>query len=370
MPNIFKVFDEDLQPTDVMCRGRKLPSQPAGVAAGKVYVGSDIGEIDYQGDRPKPGDLVMIIGDRARKITESGAAVPSMRAPTFEEGCRCKCRSVSGQVFWSNPISNTPMILILDDDGTLRQVIKSPEVFKIAGLAVDGDTPYNLYVMDDRTLLTNQITDATPDSQTPGKSTYCLHTFVLTAGQYVWSSLVEMADPGLPSSPFFFDERIWVTDNNANGDLEDPPATWPANCMNVISGLLYITKSIAPARYLTWNGAAFTTHNLTQGGVNLDKGLRGMIVKGLDQPGKSALFYVLDWHGRDRFSEDGSGYEIVQFTQDDVVTRRLQTTGLASPTQLMIVCNRIVALNTNYMGRTSFSTGTNNGIAIPAGVPP
>jgi hypothetical protein len=370
MPNIFRIFDEDLRPADVMCRGRKVPSQPASVTPGKVYMGSDIGEIDYQGDRPRPGDLVMIVGDKARKFAETGAAVPSMRAPTFGKDCRCKCLTVDGQVFWANPLSNTPMILVLDDDGTLRQVVKGSQLFKIAGIAVDAESPFNMYVLDDRTLLENQITDATPDTQTAGKSTYCLHTYTFAGGAYSWSSVIEMADPGLPASPFFFDERVWVTDNNTNGQLEDPPAAWPANCMTVINGLLYITKSIRPARYMTFNGASFTTHNLTEGGSNLNLGLRGQIVKGLDKPGKAALFYVLAWHGADRFSEDGSGYEIVQFTADDVVTKRLSVTSLASPTQLMIVCNRLVVLNTDYMGRTSFDTGSNNGDSIPQGSPP
>jgi hypothetical protein len=176
--------------------------------------------------------------------------------------------------------------------------------------------------------------------------------------------------PAFLPVPFFFDERIWVTDSNVNGDLEDPPAAWPGNCMSVIDGLVYIPFSIRPARYLTWNGASFTTHTLTEGGSDLARGLRGQIVQGLDQPGKAALFYVLSWFGQDRASEDGSGYEIVQFTATDEVTRRLSTTGLASPTQLMIVCNRIVALNTDYMGRAAFQSGTNNGAVIPAGSPP
>jgi hypothetical protein len=370
MPNIFRIFDEDMRPDDVMCRGRKVPSQPQSVTPGKVYIGSDLGEIDYQGDRPRPGDVVMVIGNRARKIAETGAAVPSMRSPTFTDDCRCKCQSVQGQVFWVNALSNTAMILVIDDDGTLRQVIKDAQMFKAAGIAVDSAAPYNLYVLDDRTLLENQITDATTDTQTAGKSTYCLHTFALSAGQYTWASMVEMADPGLPAEPFFIDERIWVTDNNANGQLEDPPAAWPANCMTVIDGLLYITMSIRPAHYLTWDGASFTTHTLQEDGADLDRGLRGQIVKGLDKPGKSALFYVLSWPGHDRFSEDGSGYEIVQFTDADVVTRRLSTTGLASPTQLMVVCNRIVALNTDYMGRAAFQTATNNGKVIQTGSPP
>lgn len=370
MPNIFRVFDEDLRPADVMCRGRKVPSQPVSVTPGKVYMGSDIGEIDYQGNRPRPGDIVMVIGDKARKVAETGAAVPSMRMPTFGKDCRCKCQTVQGQVFWANPLSNVPMIVILDDDGTFRQVISGSQLFKIAGIAVDPETPFNMYVLDDRTLLENQISDATPDTQTPGKSTYCLHTYTLAGGAYSWSSVVEMDDPGLPPEPFFFDERVWVTDDNADGQLEDPPAAWPANCMNVIGGLLYITMSMLPARYLTWNGTSFTTHNLTEAGSDLSRGLRGQVVKGLEKPGKAALFYVLSWVGHDRFSEDGSGYEIVQFTEDDLITKRLSVTSLGSPTQLMIVCNRIVVLNTNYMGRTSFDTGSNNGDVIPAGSPP
>jgi hypothetical protein len=114
-------------------------------------MGSDLGEIDYQGDRPRPGDVVMVIGNRARKFAETGAAVPSMRMPTFTDDCRCKCRNVQGQVFWVNAISNTAMILVIDDDGTLQQVIKDAQMFKAAGIAVDSAAPYNLYVLDDRT---------------------------------------------------------------------------------------------------------------------------------------------------------------------------------------------------------------------------
>lgn len=371
--NLFEVLWKGTPRAKPLAVTRRLPSQPADTPTGKVYGGVDVGFIDWSGEKPRAGEEVVILDDGARKVAMAGQSVAAMRAPTFAQPCNCKCSGLTGTIFWGNPIQTGPYIVIMDADGTIRQTLNPPEMYRIAGIAVDPDAPYTMYVLDDRTRLDNFRSDAVPDDQTAGVMTYVLHTFTQSAGSYSWAGQVEMADPGLPASPFFVSELDWVTESAADGQLNDPPAAYPTNCMTVLDGVLHITMSLTPARYLTFNGTSFTTHNLTVGGVNLDKGLRGMIVRGLAKPGKAPLKYILAWWGFDGFAEDGSGgYEVLQFNDADEVTKRFANDDvLKSPTALMIVCNRILILNTNYYGRTEDGgSGSLNGSFIQSGSPP
>jgi len=365
--NIFEVIWKGKPRSEPLARTRRIPSQPAATPADKLYVGADIGYVDWEGEKPLAGDEVVIVKEGARQVAMAGQNVGQMRAPTFGNLCNCKCASATGTIYWCNPIQTGPYIVIMDSTGAIQQTLNPPELFRIAGVAVNPESPYTMYVLDDRTKLENFRTDASTEEQIAGVSTYVLHTFTQSGGSYSWSSLVEMADPGLPANPFFVNELDWVTESAANGQLDDPPAAYPTNCMSVIDGVLHITMSIRPAHYLTFNGATFTTHNLVIGATNYNKGLRGMIVTGLAKPGKAVLKYVLAWDGYDGRNEDGiGGYEILQFNDSDQITRRLTNDiALQSPTALAIVCNRLLVLNTDFYGRTEDGgSGSLNGTQI------
>lgn len=371
--NLFEVLWKGKPRSRPLAVTRRLPSQPADTPQGKVYGGVDVGFIDWSGERPQAGEEVVIMDDSGRKVALGGQTPSAMRAPTFGQGCTCRCRVTGGTIFWGNPIHTGPYLVIMDADGTIRQTLNPSQMYRIAGIAVDPVSPYTMYVLDDRTRLNNFRTDASPNSQVAGVSTYALHTFTQSGGTYSWSGVVEMANPGLPATPFFINELDWVTESAAGGQLDDPPATYPTNCMTVLDGVLHITMSLLPARYLTFNGSSFTTHNLTLGGANYNKGLRGMIVRGIEKPGKPVLKYVLAWWGFDGFAEDGSGgYEVLQFNDADEITKRLSNDeALKSPTALAVVCNRLLILNTNFYGRTEDGgSGSLDGSFIQSGTPP
>jgi hypothetical protein len=371
--NIYEVLWKGKPRAEPLARSRRLPSQPANTPSDKVYGGVDLGFIDWQGERPGAGDEVVILSEGGRKLALAGQNVAAMTAPTFGSLCRCKCAGTGGTIFWGNPIHTGPYLLVMDATGAIQQTLNPPELYRVAGLAVDAAEPHTLYVLDDRTRLDNFRTDASPDDQVAGTSTYALHTFTQSGGSYSWAGVVELADPGLPTSPFFVSELDWVTNSAADGQLDDPPATYPTNCMAVIDGVLHLTMSLLPARYLTFDGASFTTHNLTLGGANYAKGLRGMIVTGLAKPGKAPLRYVLAWLGFGGFAEDGSGsYEVLQINEADEITKRLTNDeALKSPTALAVVCNRLLILNTHYYGRTEDGgSGSLNGSFIQSGSPP
>jgi hypothetical protein len=355
-------------------RQRIVPSQPAGVEPGKVYLGADVGEVDYSGVAPRPGDQVVIQGSTARRIVVTGQGIPPMHAPTFAETCICKCPSRDGTIVWANPIQTGPYIVIMDGNGAFKQTLNPPQIFRIAGVAVDSASPFTMYVLDDRTRLNNFKRDISPDTQIAGVSTYALHIFVNSGASYSWSGVVEMPDPGLPSPPFFINDLDWVTRDISGGDgLNDPPSAYPTNCMSVIDGILHITMSKLPARYLTFNGSSFITHNLTFGGINYSKGLRGSIVTRLTRPALASRRYVLAWLGFGGFSEDGSGsYEVLEFNTANQITKRLSNDAiLKSPTALQSVCNRLLLLNTNFYGRTEDGTSASlNGSLIQSGSPP
>jgi len=373
MRNLFELLWKNKRRPEPLARMRLLPSQPANTPSDKIYGGVEVGFIDFNGEKPVAGEQIVILQEHGRRVALTGQQAAPFTAPTFATPCRCNCAGTAGTVFWGNVIQTGPYILVMDPTGAIQQAINPPELYRIAGIAVDPETPYSMYVLDDRTRLNNFRTDASPNDQVAGVSTYALHTFTQAGGVWSWSSVVEMADPGLPTTPFFVSEIDWVTTNAASGQLDDPPAAYPTNCMSVIDGVLYITLSLRPARYLTFSGGVFTTHNLTFAGVNLDKGLRGMIVTGLARPGKSALRYVLAWWGYDGFAEDGSGgYELLQFTDANVITKRLSDDNtLKSPTAIAIVCNRVLILNTNLYGRTEDGGGGSlNGSTIQSGSPP
>jgi hypothetical protein len=322
--NIFEAIWKGKPRAEPLARTRRLPSQPVDTPADKIFAGADMGFIDWSGEKPAAGEEVVILHDAGRQVALAGQGVPAMREPTFGNPCQCKCNGQAGTIFWGNPIQSGPYLLIMGADGTIRQTLNPSQLYRIAGIAVDANAPYTLYVLDDRTRLNNFRTDASPDTQVAGVSTYALHTFTQSGGSYAWASVVELADPGLPAAPFFFGELDWVTNSAADGQLDDPPATYPTNCMSVIDGVLHLTMSLLPARYLTFSGGTFTSHNLTFAEANYEKGLRGMIVTGLAKPGKTALRYVLAWWGYGGHAEDGSGgYEVLQFNAQNQITKRL-----------------------------------------------
>lgn len=362
--NLFE-FLRDRNRRDKLSRQRLLPSQPEGTTPDRVYAGSDIGEIAFTGERPEAGDFTVIVGQAPRAVALS-PQTPGLSAPLFGNSCRCKCGSGLGTIVWSCPIHSGPYLLLIDSGGTIRQAISSANIFRIAGVALDPNPPNNLYVLDDRTRLTNWVPINSMVSQTPGISTYVLHTFQLAGGSYVWSSLVEMADPGLPVEPFYINDLQWVTFGPTSA-LTDPPATYPTNCMSVIEGQVYIPMSMRPARYQVWDGSSFTTHSLSLNGQPYNKGLRGTILTGIGKPGRPTTRYALAWDGYGGRSDIANptfyplGYEVVAFdTNDNVIQRFANTEELLSPTALMLICNRVFVLQATSYGR--IETGTGEGV--------
>jgi hypothetical protein len=318
----------DVQP---IAHERVVPSQPIGTEPGKVFVGSDLGEVDYSGEPPQAGDLITILGRPGRQMAITGQSVPSLTTPTWSPGCRCNCPTAGGVAFYMQSAARNSAILAMDGStGLLLQLFGLADLWFGRGIAVDPQAPYHLYVLDDRRVLDKLQTEA---NNTPTRGYFTIVTFALSGGQYVATNYLDLTDP--------FPTPAIVADFPGIG-LEsqdrDPP-NFTTQGLAVIEGDLILTMHNAPARYIAITNGVAVTHTLTQNSVPLAMGLRGQIVTLSQQPAKKSNRYAI--------ATDGVNYQLVEFNSSDVVSRTFDLEAFPPPAQLASVCNRLLLLSTS-----------------------
>lgn len=315
------------KPPEPDTRLRRLPAQPGDVPAGYVWVGPEEGYMPYVGVRPQPGDLIAIVGNGARGYVTSPMAGEAMRWPTFVQGCRCTCPGTAGIVVYSTTCRSVVNLIALDaTTGNVLQFFGMNELggiggnfngrFQVIAAALDPTAPYDLYVMDDRRFWNQRQLDS---HLSPHRGYFTLVRFALSGGQYVAAEYVDLLDPG----------SVGFTEN-------DPPAL-ETNFLSVVAGVPLVTLENAPARYLSISGGVATTHALAQGGGDVALGLRGPIVTVPQRPGRSSRRYVVGTNGTD--------FTLIEFSNEDVVTRTLTLSDLSFPYHPIGFCNRLLILN-------------------------
>lgn len=332
MGNLYELLtdpDRD-RPEEPFVRQRVVPLQPGVVTPGRVYMGSDLGEVEYTGEKPRPGDLAMITGTTARKIAHTGQQVASFREPLFAGGCRCRCPGPGGLVFYLSFARQTATVHVINGTtGELLRLVGRKELgysgtgsTYSAAVAVDPEPPHNLYVMDDRRLYTRVRTNDDPDL---ARGYFGVATFVVSGGEYVfsaWNPLDDPVDPLISIPPV----------------ETDPPAI-PGNCLSVIDGLPLVTMRESPARYQSLSGGIFTMHTLTLNGSPYVKKLRGNIVSVEDRPARRNDRFVIA-------TTDDATFELVQFNGlTDEIRTVIPVEIPATARQLATVCNRLILLS-------------------------
>lgn len=323
------VPDVPAQPPPI--RQKQLPAQPTDVPPGMVWAGPEDGLVPYSGTKPRPGDLIAIVGGTARRFVTSGMAGEAMRWPTFSGGCRCQCPGNAGLVVYSSSCRDTANLIALDAvTGDVLQFFGMNELGTIGGLvningftsfqsvavAIDPVSPYDLWAVDDRRFWLTRRLDSAP---TAVRGYFTLVRYEITAGQYVATDYVDLDDPG-----------------TTGGTPNDPPA-FGTNFLSVLNGLPVISLQNSPARYLSASGGVITEHSLLLDGSPYDRGLRGNIATVTQAPARASRHYVM--------GTDGSGFEVIEFNDNDEVTRVLPITGMDFPFHLAAFCNRLLVLN-------------------------
>lgn len=326
-----------------LVRQRRLPAQPAEVPPGYVWVGADDGLVPYSGVKPRPGDLIGIVGSGTRRFVMSPLAKEPLRWPTFPQGCRCRCPARAGTAFFLSKAGLVANLLAIDaDTGDLLQVFGMADLgfFSqiLAGMgpsiACDDANPFDLYVLDDLRTHATWRTDAEPLN---ARRYFVLVHYTFTGGQYEPSSRYDLIDPYVRGSES--DPLTLLPAQEPNS-----PAV-PGNCLSVMDGVAHITLRDAPPRYLSIEDDAETEHALT-GDVDSGMALLGNIVRVHDKPGRAAERYVL------ATDVDTNEFELWRFNASDVVTKRVALgsyVGLA-PVQLAVSCNQIYVLIGEQIG--------------------
>ena len=319
---------------ETMVSHRILPAQPANLPPGRIFAGVDLGLVEFDGPRPQPGDLVVILKEGGTTLCRSEQTVKGFTMPTFSSPCSCRCPANNGVAFYLAYDSVAAYVLAIDaTTGTLLQVIAQNELgygaslatSQAASLAVDNTAPYHLYVLDDRRGLATPQTDSSP---TVRRGYMGIATYTVVSGQYQFNRYDGITDPYVPGPH-----------DPINPSVEPDPPGVPLNCLSVVAGVPLVTMAKAPARYLSLTGGTFTTHTLTQNGSPSSLRLVGNIITVPDQPANKNNRYVL--------ATDGSSYSLLQFNTSDAITKTvaLTSTSPAVPKQLGSVCNRLLVLN-------------------------
>lgn len=316
---------------ELWARDRLVPAQPTDTPPEKLFVGSDIGYIDYMGVKPQPGDLVAIVGQHGQRAAFLQSPLHAMHTPTFSGGCLCRCPASGGIAFYMQSSCRNSVILALDaTTGAVLQVFGLGDLWYGRGIAVDNNTPFNLYVLDDRRILHKPILTT---ALTPTRGYFTVVTFSISSGQYHATTYTDMADPlPPPASPAGF-PGIGIETQD-----QDPPG-FTRQSLSIIQGVLHLTMYKAPARFLTMSGGVFTTVSLTSGGSPVNLGLRGQIVTISDQPANKLNRYCI--------ATDGTNYFVLQFNEAGVVTAQLSIDAEPQPAQLATVCNQMLILSTD-----------------------
>jgi hypothetical protein len=329
--SLIDAFTPKLPQSQPFVRTRRVPSQPAAIA-GKVYLGSDIGFVDYQGPKPRAGDLVHVTGSPGHYVATSGQAVPPITQPTFSPGaCECKCASAAGVAFHLSSVRRTSCIVAVDvETGTVLQLFGLGDLMWGRGLGVDSKSPYSLYVLEDRRMLTaNSGTITEPN--TP-REYFTVVKYVLSGSQYQRNSYAYLTDP---SPDTLSSQSIALETNEAN------PPNFTRNGLSVFNDVAWLTMYTSPARILKIANATITTLNLIQNGDNYSKGLRGNVVSVSDKPAKATNFYVI------AANSGNTEFELLQFNELGEISNILSLPSDPEPAQLASACNRLFVLLTD-----------------------
>ncbi len=261
----------------------------------------------------------------------TGQSVPSLQTPTWSPGCRCNCPGAGGVAFYMQSAARNSAILAIDGaTGNLLQLFGLGDLWFGRGIAVDPQSPYHLYVLDDRRVLKKLQTEV---NNTPTRSYFTVVTFALSGGQYGVTNYLDLVDP--------FPTPATVGDFPGIGlesQDQDPP-NFTTQGLAVIEGNLTLTMHNAPARYLEIVNGVVVTHAITQHGVPLALGLRGQIVAMIQQPAKKSNRYAI--------ATDGVSYQLIEFNSSNVVSRSFDLEASPPPAQLASVCNRLLLLSTS-----------------------
>lgn len=303
---------------------RRVPIQPPETPLDRVWLGSELGFLQYSGDRPRPSDVVTIVGQSPNQIVIAVGS-PPQRDPLFvEQGCKCKCAN-GGLIFYLTPVIFTTNLIVIDGitgDIVYRSLL--PEVLNGQGIAVDPIAPYNLYILDNRSTYQNLLTDTQPQPFLASKNYFTLVTYTLSGNSYSFSR----ADV-LPGG----------TNNGSPGD--QPPWNIYATALSVINGTVWISRTGQPARFFKWDGSAFTTVTLMQNDATVADQVLGPVIQVADKPvPKTSLFVATQ------------GNQILRFNEAGIVSESLVVTGATRISGLVTSCNRIIAMETLDTGRT------------------
>jgi len=303
-------------------RTRRVPVQPGSVP-GKVYLGSDIGFVDYQGPKPRPGDLAHVTGTPGRFVATSGQALPSLVQPIFSgEACKCKCPASTngGQIFFQTQCQFCPNLIVVDGRTGAIALFDTPaDVVWPAGIGVDRSAPYDLFVLDDRTA-TRQIEADGITRDDPTINWFTLLKYSLSGGTYSLAAAKVL--PG--------------------GEDDDEPGWESSNALAVFNGVCWITMNDSPAHILKWSGGDVTTINLTLADEPYNGGLIGQVVRVADKPGRRDKFFVIGFR---------ADVELLQFNSDGAISSVLTLTDMEFPRALVTVCNRLYVVQASAVGR-------------------
>ncbi len=324
---------------------RRVPIQPPETPLDRVWLGAELGYVLFSGDKPRPSDVVTVIGTSPNQIATCVGS-PPQRDPLFAGACKCKCPANVGVAFLASAVQRATPIMAYDQDGNLLQVFGGVNAYYPRGIAVDNTSPYDLYLLDDRRTLST-VSNSFRTEFT--RDYFWVVRFSISGGQYVYASQTALTDPNprLTSETLPSLYRPWE---------EDDPPEFVRNGLSVVGGTLFLTMYKSPARVLEYTGSSFVTRNITLNGVNYTKALRGQIVTVPDRPARSVQRYVCAVTANvSGGAVTISNPELLALNSDWEIQNRINLNGVLSyPNQLASVCNRLFVLDSNEPVPTPF----------------
>lgn len=343
MANLLDAFEPKKDPggpspSQDFTQSRVVPFQPEGIQVGYVFMGAELGYLQFIGEQPRAGDLVAIIGQPGAQVAVARSANPQ-RDPIFAGACKCKCPGNTGLIFHLAFAEETNVILAINaETGVRHQIFGKGDLWWGRGLAVNPQTPFTVYVLDDRRVLSRPAVEG----RDLYRGYFSVVKFEVSGTQYARTAEFALTDGAAgteTSISALFEERDELSANVPN---------FNRNAMSVINGALHISLYKPPARYLRLEGSTFVTHTLQQEGANYARGLRGQIVTIPDKPAPRNRRYVI----ADDEVDIGGGnfshsFQLLEIDADDNIVRTLDLASDPKPQHLATMCNRLLVLHTN-----------------------
>lgn len=350
MADLIKALEDQLRTPstviNVRSKKRILPSQPTNTPSSKVYVGSDLGFLQWTGQKPRAGDMVVITGQGADLMVTTGQSGSPQRNPTFSGvPCVCKCPRPAGTVAILTRASSVNQCLIIDGSTSLLLQIVGQDDLGYSDInaqsegpsvAYDDEEPFDLYILDDLRLYKPWTNDQNPQSLLTGRRYLRLNHYTIVGAQYEILSRFDITDPYTPT----------LAEPVAPLSEPDLPCIGVGgNCLSVLAGIPHITMFNPPARYIQINGALQTILTLTRNGDPYDFRLASNIIRVTQSPGKESERYVL--------STDITGitWNLLKFNSNNEIKGivplgdfPLIATVKEYPVQLIVSCNQIFAI--------------------------